>query len=136
MAAMVIRMPTANSVRGPERPPRRHLALFADEADDERDAGQMAGAEQDAQDAPDERRAERDERRAFDGVAQVGEELFHVSLWPTSTPSSFHLPRMSSLPKKPVVPEQFLAVRHRRRSAWESSRCRIACPRRDSSTRQ
>ena len=63
--------------RSPERPPRGHLPLFADESHDQRDARQMAGAEDDAEDAPHERRGQGDQRRAFDGVAEVREELFH-----------------------------------------------------------
>jgi hypothetical protein len=61
--------------RGPECPAGRHSPLLADEADDERDAGEMTGAEDDAQNAPNERRGECDQRRAFDGVAEVGERV-------------------------------------------------------------
>ena len=55
---------------------RGDLPLLVDETDDERDAGEMAGAEQDAQDAPGEGRGERDGGTAFDGAGQDGEKLF------------------------------------------------------------
>ena len=59
MAAMVMRMPTANRVEIQNARPCRDPALLADEADDERNAGQVAGAENDAQDAPDDDAARR-----------------------------------------------------------------------------
>jgi hypothetical protein len=37
----------------------------------------MAGAENDAEDAPDGRSSQCNGGRAFDGVAKVGEELLH-----------------------------------------------------------
>ena len=93
--------------RGPKRPSHRHLALLADEPNDERDARQMTRTEHDAQHAPNGSRGEGQQRRTFDGTAQGGEELFHARLSTvhfgvSSTPSSRNLARMSSLPIKPT----------------------------------
>ena len=40
----------------------------------------MTGTKHDTQDAPNKRSRQRDEWRAFDGVAEVGKKLFHVLL--------------------------------------------------------
>jgi len=45
--------------RGPERPPGAHRSLFADEADNHRNARQVARTEHDAEYAPDESSADR-----------------------------------------------------------------------------
>ena len=68
---------------GPERAAGGDRALLADEADDQRDASQMARAEDDAQDAPGGGGPQRDPRRSFHGMAEVGEELLHAGVVPT-----------------------------------------------------
>lgn len=78
-------------------------ALLVDEADDQRDAGEVAGAEHDAQDTPNDRGGQGDGGAALDGARQVAEQrLDHgTDCGRSATPSSCHLARMSSLGKKP-----------------------------------
>jgi hypothetical protein len=69
--------PDGEEHRHKECSPGRGAALLVNEPDDERDAGKVAGAKQNAEHAPKERGAERDERCALDGVRQFCEEPLH-----------------------------------------------------------
>src|SRR6056297_2942793 len=71
----------------PERPARCDLPLLIDEADYQRNARQVAGAEDDTQDAPDERGAKRDARGPLDRLSEGGEDLLHAHSTPTSASS-------------------------------------------------
>jgi len=98
--------------------------MTADEADNQWDAGQMAWAENNAQNSPGDRGTQGTQIGAFHSMTEIGEQLFHFALGggaagaiplagPVSarsavylaglkvTPSSFHFARMSSLEMKP-----------------------------------
>ncbi len=92
--------------RDRERPPRRDAALLVNEADDQRDAGQVARAEEDAEDAPHEGGRQGEGRRALDGVGQRCEELLHDYL----TPIFGQLLLDLRLREEADVPEDLLAV--------------------------
>ena len=61
----------------PGRARRRHPPLAADEANNKGNAGQVTRAENDAQDPPEERGAQGNGCRSFDGMTQRREKLFH-----------------------------------------------------------
>ncbi len=65
--------------RCPECAPRRHLALLTDEPDNEWDARQMAGAEDDAEDAPQIAALNATSGAPSTAWLEVREELFHGS---------------------------------------------------------
>ena len=65
--------------RQPEGAPGGGVVLRGDEADDERHAGQVAGTEDDAHDAPGEGREQGPAERLLEAVAQAGEDLLEHS---------------------------------------------------------
>jgi len=78
MAAMVMRMPTAKSVAVQSARFAVTCPCALMNPTIQRDARQMARAENNAQDAPHHRRAQRDSWGAFDGVTEIRKELFHL----------------------------------------------------------
>jgi len=60
-----------------KRPLGRDASLLVNKADDKRDAGQVAGAQQDAENAPDEGGAHGDPWRALHRARERGDPLFH-----------------------------------------------------------
>jgi len=81
--------------RNGKGPPGGHPALFVDEAYNQRNAGQMTGTQQNAQNAPEKRGRQRYRRRGLHGFGQ------RYEIYP-ATPISASFLSISSCGKKPT----------------------------------